>query len=277
MCQFFSFAFDPKTCEVLALFGADRDQYSNPDSFSTIAKHYGREEGKLFHFEIPLKPWDLLRMKRGETLFDVLGIEEDAGDEKEFLNLYYEGGLPLEGNWYFSHFRAIFRWQEDNTPAIVEAGEKVFHLDQHQVGLQVFACRPNTVIELERYMSLHQLSDQIRKTFRILLDGNCHLASQFKDIGLLMGEGVLLDAENKKLWDLWTGPVNLYDQQYEEGTPYRCRLECKNFIDEYAFVKRIFVTKDINFFVSKQYGLNRVGKEGRIVIYPVHFVQKEEE
>ncbi len=180
MCQFFSFSFDPKTCEVLALVGQERDQYSNPDSFSTIAKHYGREEDKLFKFEIPLKPWDLLRMKRGETLFDVLGIEEDYGGEKQFLTLYYEGGLPVEYDWYFSYFLAIFRWQEDNTPAIVEAGEKVFNLDQYEVGLQVFTCRPNTIIELGRYMSLHQLSDQIRKTVRILLDGNCHLASQFK-------------------------------------------------------------------------------------------------
>jgi len=277
MCQFFSFSFDPKTCEVLTILGQDRQQYSDPDSFSTIAKHYGREENRLFKFKILLKPWDLLRMKRGETLFDVLGIEEDKDGERQFLRFYYDGGLPVEYDWYLSYFRAIFRWQEDNTPAIVEAGEKAFHLDQYKVGLQVFACIPNTVIELERYMSLHQLSDQIRKTVRILLDGNCHLASQFKDIGLLMGEGVLLDVENKKLWDLWTDPINSYDQEYTNGTPYRCRLECRNFIDEYAFVKRIFVSKDISFFVSRKYGVNKVGKEGRIVIYSVHFVQKEEE
>ncbi len=272
MCQFFSFSFDPKTCEVLALFGADRKEYSDPDSHSTIAYRYSRDEDELFKFELEMNVTKILEMKKGRSLFDVFNISSD----KDLLR-YYDGGLELD-RWSSCYFDVIKKWQQENTLAIIEAGEQKFNIGKNRVGVQILTCPPNTMIELDTALSLEKLSIQLKGAFCSLLEYSKELkiSQYFTDLSLLTGRGVMIRAYTD-VWNLWTYPIDDDQKQKEGASLYRCRLSCKNFIDKDAVVMRLFVNKYIRLFVSKRDGTDKIGKECRIVVYPVHFVRKEGE
>lgn len=272
--RFINFCFDPEKNRVLAILGWDREEYSNPDSPSLIAEYYGRDEGDLINFEIPIGLWEFLDLKQGKTLFEVFKIKESND-----LLMFYEGGLSL-GCWEDRFFDTVKKWQEKSAPAIVEAGKKVFNLEKYGAGIQIFTCQPNTMIELSTALSLKELSAQLKGAFMALLEGHDRLANYFEDLKLLTEKGVLIFAGRYKcFWDLWTESIDDEDKEYEEGSfLYRCRLSCKNFINEDTPVKRIFVNKYIRLFVSKKEDEpDRIGKECRIVVYPVYNTLKDKD